>query len=380
MRDSWWIGEYHFTCEVEYWSTDGNTARAYWNYGTDKKFGGPGKSGYFIEIKMVPQDYWLSKKIHGWIRLVRPFKGPFGPGNIDQFWQTGKTGEEEKILFEVRDCLQDELSGITYSKERHRTSQHDKVAEYGYSAEEIESIRAENRRNRHTDVMGKNGYSAEEIESIRAENRRNRHAEDYKTSTHGTMSKESQEPKKKKAKIKEIKKKKAKDYIKELPEGDKTKQKKKEKRQKIQTRKAAPKKAIAIVCVVVIIAAVFVLGDGEISLPNISLSDIIESCKVIDSVTINPGQDQESVIDLILCKEKDEELVVVSGDLHKNTKVMIELRKPDGNYFLPQTYVDDFDYQIPKKTYENNFGEWKIKITVNGKYDDDVLAFSVGKT
>ena len=303
---------------------------------------------------MDPQEYWLSKKIHGWIRHVRPFKGTHGPGDIDQFWQTGKTGEEEKILFEVRDCLQDELSGITYSKERHRTSQHDKVAEYGYSAEEIESIRAENRRNRH--------------------------AEDYKTSTHGTMSKESQEPKKKKAKIKEIKKKKAKDYIKELPEGDKTKQKKKEKRQKIQTRKAAPKKAIAIVFVAVIIAAVFVLGNGEISLPNISLPDIIGSCKVIDSVTINPGQNQESVIDLILCKEKDEELVVVSGDLHKNTKVMIELRKPDGNYFLPQTYVDDFDYQIPKKTYENNFGEWKIKITVNGKYDDDVLAFSVGKT
>ena len=194
------------------------------------------------------------------------------------------------------------------------------------------------------------------------------------------MPKESQEPKKKKAKIKEIKKKKAKDYIKELPEGDKTKQKKKEKRQKIQTRKAAPKKAIAIVCVVVIIAAVFVLGDGEISLPNISLPDIIGSCKVIDSVIINPGQNQESVIDLILCKEKDEELVVVSGDLHKNTKVMIELRKPDGNYFLPQPYVDDFDYQIPKKTYENNFGEWKIKITVNGKYDGKVLAFPVGKT
>ena len=98
-RNTWVVSGYHFTCEIEYWSTGGNTARAYWNYGTDKKFGGPGKSGYFIEIKMVPQEYWLSKKIHGWIRQVRPFKGPFGPGDIDQFWQTGKTGEEEEILY-----------------------------------------------------------------------------------------------------------------------------------------------------------------------------------------------------------------------------------------------------------------------------------------
>ena len=35
-RDTWTISGYHFTCEVEYWSPDGTTARAYWNYGTDK--------------------------------------------------------------------------------------------------------------------------------------------------------------------------------------------------------------------------------------------------------------------------------------------------------------------------------------------------------
>ena len=62
MIETWTIGGHEFTCVVEYWS-GGSSARAYWNYGTDKKFGGPGKSGYFIEIKMVPQNYWLSKKI-----------------------------------------------------------------------------------------------------------------------------------------------------------------------------------------------------------------------------------------------------------------------------------------------------------------------------
>ena len=118
MIIQWTIGKYHFTCEVEYWSTDGNTARAYWNYGTDKKFGGPGKSGYFIEIKMVPQDYWLSKKIHGWIRQVRPFKGHFGPGNISQHWKTNQTGQEEEILKEIHPCLLYGFAGVRYEKER----------------------------------------------------------------------------------------------------------------------------------------------------------------------------------------------------------------------------------------------------------------------
>ena len=161
--------------------------------------------------------------------------------------------------------------------------------------------------------------------------------------------------------------------------------KKRKERQKIPARKAAPKKAIAIVFVAVIIAAVFVLGNGEISLPNISLPnislpDIIGSCKVIDSVIINPGQNQESVIDLILCKEKCEEMIVVSGDLHKNTRVMMELRNPDGNYFRPMTFLDKIDWKIQKETYKNDFGEWKIKITVNGKYHGNVLVFPVGKT
>ena len=128
-RDTWTISGYHFTCEVEYWSTGGNTARAYWNYGTDKKFGGPGKSGYFIEIKMVPQNYWLSKKIQNWIRQVRQFKGPFGPGDIDQFWQTGMTGQEKEILREIRVCLQDELSGIPYVKQRNIQINHAPIEE-----------------------------------------------------------------------------------------------------------------------------------------------------------------------------------------------------------------------------------------------------------
>ena len=353
MRDTWTIGRYHFTCEVEYWSGDGNKAHAYWNYGTDKKFGGPAKPGYFIEIKMNPQDYWVSKKIHGWIRLVRPFKGPFGPGDIDQFWKTGMTGQEEEILFEVRDCLQDELSGIRYSKEHHRTSQHDRVPTNVYSAGEIESIRAKNKadveRKEIEDIYKAKGFSGKKLEMIVNKKLKQKGKNRQRSST-----------------------------------------KKRKERQKIPARKAAPKKAIAIVFVAVIIAAVFVLGNGEISLPNISLPnislpnislpDIIGSCKVIDSVIINPGQNQESVIDLILCKEKCEEMIVVSGDLHKNTRVMMELRNPDGNYFRPMTFLDKIDWKIQKETYKNDSGEWKIKITVNGKYHGNVLVFPVGKT
>ena len=345
MRDTWTIGRYHFTCEVEYWSGDGNKAHAYWNYGTDKKFGGPAKPGYFIEIKMNPQDYWVSKKIHGWIRLVRPFKGPFGLGDIDQFWKTGMTGQEEEILFEVRDCLQDELSGIRYSKEHHRTSQHDRVPTNVYSAGEIESIRAKNKadveRKEIEDIYKAKGFSGKKLEMIVNKKLKQKGKNRQRSST---------------------KKRKKTDQ-----ESEKTPQKR-------------TKPMIAVVCAAVIIAAVLVLGNGEISLPNISLSDIIGSCKLIDSVIINPGQNQESVIDLILCKEKGEELVVVSGDLHKNTKVMMELRKPDGIKFPPMTFLDKIDWKIQKETYKNNSGEWKIKITVNGKYHGNVLAFTVGKT
>ena len=136
---TWEIGQYHFTCEVEYWPSDGSKARSYWNYGTDKKFGGPGKSGYFIEIKMVPLEYWLSKKIHGWIRQVRPFKGPFGPGDIDQFWQTGITGQENEILYEVKTCLRSEFDDIPYEKIRTKTR--DFLAEEKTKQEKIDAIK-----------------------------------------------------------------------------------------------------------------------------------------------------------------------------------------------------------------------------------------------
>ena len=59
---------------------------------------------------------------------------------------------------------------------------------------------------------------------------------------------------------------------------------------------------------------------------------------------------------------------------------MMELRKPNGIKFQPITFLDKIDWKIQKETYENDFGEWKIKITVNGKYDGKVLAFTVVKT
>ena len=49
----------------------------------------------------------------------------------------------------------------------------------------------------------------------------------------------------------------------------------------------------------------------------------------------------------------------------------------DASIFSPTNKID---WKIQKETYKNDFGEWKIKITVNGKYDGKVLAFPVGKT
>ena len=344
MIIQWTIDKYRFTCEVEYWPSDGSKARAYWNYGTDKKFGGPGKSGYFIEIKMVPQDYWLSKKIHGWIRLVRPFKGPFGPGNIDQFWQTGKTGEEEKILFEVRDCLQAELSGNAYSKERHRTSQHDRVPTNVFSDfKELErysrAIGADVERKEIEDIFKAKGFSGKKLEMIVNKKLKQKGKNRQRSST-----------------------------------------KKRKERQKIPTRKAAPKKAIAIVFVAVIIAAVFVLGNGEISLPDISFPDITGSCETIQALRIT-SEATQGKISLQLCKEMGKDVLTVSGELDKSAQVNLTLFNPDIIKIEPDyTFVSKkFSRVIEQDVYENDYGKWRIKITINGEYRGDVLYFDIVK-
>ena len=279
---------------------------------------------------MSPPNEYLSRQILGLLRKVRPFRGPpvsqsFNK-RIESFWATGMFGQEDKIFEDVRKVLVRELSGAQKKANKEKILDEAEISSGG-------------------------GYGWQK--SYGDKRFRKYDPPTYKD-----------------------------DDVLFVPDKEK-KNKARKKSRRAKSRRLAPK--IAISCVAVIIAAVFVLGNGEISLPNISLPnislpDIIGSCKVIDSVIINPGQNQESVIDLILCKEKGEELVVVSGDLHKNTKVMMELRKPDGNYFRPMTFLDKIDWKIQKETYKNDSGEWKIKITVNGKYHGNVLAFTVGKT
>ena len=117
------------------------------------------------------------------------------------------------------------------------------------------------------------------------------------------------------------------------------------------------------------------LGDGGISLPDISLPDIslpdislpdISGCKTLDSVIITGYNNKQDKIYLKLCGE----YITVSGDLHKNTIVKLQLRNPDGNSFVAQTesFRDKIDYKIPTETVEKDRGTWKILIYVNGKY------------
>ena len=118
FRDTWRIGTYSFTCTVEYWASE-DTANASWFGGTDYKIGGASIPCYAIHIKIDPTpEYYLLKEIHGWIRNVRPFKGPFGPGNIFQHWKTSQTGQEEEILKEIRPCLLYGFAGVRYEKDR----------------------------------------------------------------------------------------------------------------------------------------------------------------------------------------------------------------------------------------------------------------------
>ena len=121
FRDTWRVGTYSFTCTVEYWASE-DTANASWFGGTNYKIGGASIPCYAIHIKIDPMpDYYLLKEIHGWIRNVRPFKGPFGPGNIDQYWKTSQTGQEEEILKEIRPCLLYGFAGVPYEKDRTDT-------------------------------------------------------------------------------------------------------------------------------------------------------------------------------------------------------------------------------------------------------------------
>ena len=357
MKGTWRIGDYHFTCIIEYWESDDDQANASWNFGTDKKIGGRSVPCYAIQIKIDPlPDYYLLKKIHGWIRQVRPFKGHFGVGTIDQFWKTGMLGQEKEILYEIKTCLRSEFDGVPYGKIKTKTQSF--TEQERAKQEKIDAIKEAEAEKKWLASAPARAEAAAKA-AARAEAAAKAAAKEKARQLSFAKKREQKEAKARKSRETYRKKKEG-----QIAQGER-------RRKHIK---------LAISCVAVIIAAVFLLGNGEISLPDISLPDITGSCKVIDSVTINPGQNQESVIDLILCKEKGEELVVVSGDLHKNTKVMMELRNPDGNYFRPMTFVDKIDWKIQKETYENDFGEWKIKITVNGKYVGNVLAFPVGKT
>lgn len=324
MEDTWTIGNYEFFCTLEWFEGSTDKTNDYWT-SKGRMRRGQAPTGYHITIRISPPNEYLSRQILGLLRKARPFRGPpvsqsFNK-RIESFWATGMLEQEDKIFEDVRKVLERELSGAQKKANKEKILDEAEISSGG-------------------------GYGWQKS------------YEDKRFSKYDPPTYKD-------------------DDVLFVPDKEK-KNKARKKSRRAKSRRLAPK--IAIVCVAAIIAAVFVLGNGEISLPNISLPDIIGSCKVIDSVIINPGQNQESVIDLILCKEKGEELVVVSGDLHKNTKVMMELRNPDGNYFRPMVFVDKIDWKIQKETYENDFGEWKIKITVNGKYDGKVLAFPVGKT
>ena len=80
-----------FYCTLQESWSDHSTANTSWNYGTDKKIGGPAKSGIFINIRMNVKEDWFVKKVDGMIRGVRPFKRSLVPATYDisGFWQNG---------------------------------------------------------------------------------------------------------------------------------------------------------------------------------------------------------------------------------------------------------------------------------------------------
>ena len=324
LEDTWIIGDYEFFCTLEWFEGSTDKTNDHWT-SKGRMRRGQAPAGYHITIRISPPNEYLSRQILGLLRKARPFRGPpvsqSFKKRIESFWVTGMLEQEDKIFEDVRKVLERELSVA------QKKANKEKILDEG-------------------EISSGGGYGWQK--SPNWVDKR------YRKYDMPTLEDD--------------------DVLFVPDKGKKNKARKKSRRAK--SRRLAPK--IAISCVAVIIAAVFVLGNGEISLPNISLPNIslsdITGCPTLNSQIINPGPNQVKIY-LKLCKE----YISVSGDLHKNTNVMLKLYNPDHKTYptWTATFKDKINWKIPTEVVEKDRGTWKIVITVNGKYHGNVLEIPV---
>ena len=323
MEDTWTIGNYEFFCTLEWFEGSSDKTNEYWT-SKGRMRRGQAPAGYYITIRISPPNEHLSHQIYGLIRLARSFKGPSAPWSvnrkIESFWETGTLGQEDKIFEDVRKVLERELP------DAQKNANKEKMLD-----------EAEKR------IGGGYGWQKSYKDKYFSKYDVSRTTDDEDDTP------DQEDP----------------DII--LRTGGHAK-----------SRRLAPK--IAIVFVAVIIAAVFVLGNGEISLPDISFPDITGSCETIQALRIT-SEATQGKISLQLCKEMGKDVLTVSGELHKSAQVNLTLFNPDLKKIEPDyTFVSKkFSRVIEQDVYENDYGKWRIKITINGEYRGDVLYFDIVK-
>ncbi len=424
--ESWWRNDWKITCTIEYWTGDDNKAGAYWNTGTDWKFGGPAKPGYYLRIEFNPYDEGLAKRIHGWIRLVRPFRGPYGPGKIEQFWGTGKTGLEREILIDVKRTINSGLDGNLKTPIEILKEMWERLKK---SAEKSKAF-AERAKAKAKKVKAKANRAKAKAKKVKIDAKilRKKCQEIYQQEkTQQTKQEKADAVKAEAAAVKaEAAAVKAEDAAR-IAEYERVTAEKEaataaataigdleavENISKIPEEKSEPleededelmrcggvvvepspltvpkyvKLAIPIVCVAVIIG-VLMLGNGVNSFDGITepFRGIIGQCELVvmdnksQSIPIRVGKDLNShgKISLNLCKDEGKEWLIVSGKNPERAQIKMTLLNPDLKYRSSVSYIDaEFDHKIEKNVYCKDDGLWRIKIEVDGKYHGDVLYF-----
>ena len=142
-----------------------------------------------------------------------------------------------------------------------------------------------------------------------------------------------------------------------------------------EKRGRGKKAAVVIISILSLVLIAIVFGNG-INLPDVEIPDLkqlVGGCDEYDRVSVNT-QTTKGTVSLLLCDGKD---LTVSTKLSESSQIQIILYDPNSRKISQKAFVDkEFDYVISPKFY-NDFGEYKIKVKINGNFVNKDLVFKV---
>ena len=378
---SWEKNGYHFTCTVAYWSgSPYDNAAAYFFYGTDWKFGGRSRPGYYLGIEFNEYDEELANRIHGWVRLVRPFKGPYGSGKIEEFWETGKTGDERKILVDVEGTINSGLDGNLRTPTEILAEKYKIALEAAKKSEkEVERAKAKAKKVKmDAEMLRKKWHEISQQEKVDVVKAADAETAAVKAEAVAVKAEKDAATAEKEATAAEalaIEDSKIVENISKISkEEDKSDSSEEEVREVREcggcvdtssspTVSKYVKLAIPTVCVAMIIG-LLALGNGVNPFDDIteSVPSVIGPCEVDKSILVTSGTTQGKIY-LKECKE----VLTVSGNFNESAQVNLTLVSPDMKKTdLGTSVKKEFSTTIDKELYDKQAGIWSIRITVNG--------------